>query len=138
MALIWSSENSFPTPHTRAVEQRQRLVGPVEVDQEQREMPPVVGVQEGIAVLPRVGDRLQESDALDQPPARLEAMRQRMMRPRVLALHLDRAARMRLGLVEPIALLQPEGIHAPDEMSVRGWRRTDARRSAAAPRRRRG
>ena len=37
-------------------------------------MPPVVGVHEGVAVLPGVGHRLQEGHALQQPAARLEAM----------------------------------------------------------------
>jgi hypothetical protein len=100
------------------VEQRQRLIEPVEVDQEEREMPPIVRVHEGVAVLPRIADRLEERHALDQPPARLEAMRQRVMRPRILALHLDRPAGLCLRLVEPIALLESEGVHPVDEMVV--------------------
>jgi hypothetical protein len=40
-------------------------------------------------------------------------MRQRMVRPRIAALHADRLAGVGFGLVQPIALLQPERMHAP-------------------------
>ena len=105
-------------PHALVME-RQRLVGSVEVDQEQREVPPVVRLHERIAVAPGVGHGTEEGDALQHAAARLQAMGDGVMRPRVVAVERQPVARRGLGLVEAIALLEAERIHAPDEAIVR-------------------
>ncbi len=107
-------------PHALVV-QRQRLVGAVEVDQEQREVPPVVRLHEGVAVAPGVGHRVEEGDALQHPAARFEAMGDGVMRPRIVAVERQPLARGGLGLVEAIALFEAERIHAPDEAVVLRW-----------------
>ena len=81
-------------------------------------MPPIVGIHEGIAVLPGVGHRLHERHAFNHAAARLQAMRDHVVRPGIAALHLDRLAGMGVGLVEAIALLQAESVHGPDIMVV--------------------
>ena len=101
------------TPHAR-VEQRQRLLGAVEIDQEEGEVPPVVGVHERVAAHPGVGHRFQEGHALQHLAARFQAMGDGVMRPGIAAVQDERLTRHRLGLVEAIALLQAEGIHGVD------------------------
>ena len=100
-------------PHAR-VEQGKRLVGAVEIDQEEGEVPPVVGVHEGVAADPGVGHRFQEGHALQHLAARFQAMGDRVVRPRIAAIQGERLARHGLGLVEAIALLQAERIHRVD------------------------
>ena len=104
-------------PHPAVVE-RQRFVGAVQVDQEQCEMPPVVGVHERVAVVPGVGDGTEEGDAFQHPAARFQAVRNGVMRPRIAAVDRQPLARGGLGLVEAIALFEAERVHAPDEAVV--------------------
>ena len=68
-------------------------------------MPPVVGVHEGVAVLPRVRHRLQEGDTVDHAAARLEAMGNHVMGPRIAPVDRQRLAPQRLCLVDAVALL---------------------------------
>ena len=111
-------------PDARVVEV-ERLVGTVEIDQEEAEMPPVMRLHEGVAAGPGIRHRAHPRDALQHLAARLQAMRHGVMRPRIVAIHLDGLARTGFGLVDAMALLQPEGAHAMDEMVV-GIGRQDA------------
>jgi hypothetical protein len=61
----------------------------------------------------QIGMALHEVDALLQRTARLQDMGDGVMRPGIGTIHLQRPARRRLRLDEPVRLLQPEGIAAP-------------------------
>ena len=86
-------------------------------------MPPVVGVHEGVAVLPRIRHRLQEGDAIDHAAARLQAMGDDVMRPGIAPVDGQCLAPQRLGLVDAIALFQAEGMHLMHEAVLRVGRR---------------
>ena len=68
------------------------------------------------------GGVFQELRALVHAAARQEYMREGVLRPRLLAPHRERRARLGLSLVEEMALLVAERLHAVDigNIGVRG------------------
>src|SRR6185312_3350825 len=115
-ALIWSSENSFHTPHTRvsnsasASSERSRSI-----------RNRARCHQLWVYMKELQSSHVSATDCRKATPSksRPRASRQCVMRPRILAPQLDGAACVRLRLVDAIALLEAEGIHAADEGSVR-------------------
>ena len=82
-------------------------------------MPPIVGVHEGVAALPGVGHLTQEGDSLQHLAARFQAMGDGVVRPRIAAVHRQRAAGRGLGLLDAVALLQAERMHGVDVAVLR-------------------
>ncbi|MCY1532757.1 hypothetical protein D9M68_680460 [compost metagenome] len=75
-------------------------------------MPPVVRDHEGVEPGPGVAHAAHERQPLGQPAFGEHHVRQRMVRPRLLAAQADRTARAGLGLAQQVALLVAEGRHA--------------------------
>ena len=74
---------------------------------------------ERVETRPGTGDPLEETRSFIDPPAGEHDVRERMLRPRFLALESERRARRLLGLVEQVTLLVGEGRHAVHVGNIR-------------------
>ena len=100
--------------------ERTRVVVAIQV--EQRHMPPVVRIHEGVAVLPGIGEAFHPGETLVHPALSLHHMGDGMVGPGISAIHLHRPASGGLGFLEAVALFVAEGDHAVDEMVLRTGR----------------
>ena len=75
-------------------------------------MPPVVGVHERVEIDPGLLRLRKELHALGDPPTPEHHMRQRMLRPRLFGLQLQRQPRLALRRLEVMQLLVGKGQHA--------------------------
>ena len=119
MALIWSSEKSFHTPQTRLSNSASASSGRSRSIRNSARCH-----QLWVYMKELQSSHVSLTDCRNATPStsRPRASRQcasAWCAHGILALHLDRLAGMRLGLVDPIALLQAEGIHAPDDSDCR-------------------
>ena len=98
-----------------------------EADVEQRFMPPVVGVHEGVEISPGALRLGQKFDPLADAAGRQHDVGEGVLCPRLLLLELERAAGRGLGLLQLVHLLVAKGEHAV-EMRIVGVRRFGALR----------
>ncbi len=121
------------TPHLPVV-QPERVRPVAQLDVEERLVPPVVRLHERVQPDPGVADLGHERPAFLEAPLGQHHVRQRVVRPRLLAPHRDAAPRRGFRRPEQVALLVPEGRHAVQPRQVaRG--RGDLQRQAQHARR---
>jgi hypothetical protein len=95
-----------------AVMQLQRFVMARILHQEQRQVPPVVRLHEGVEPRPAAARALHEGQTLVHTALGQQHMGQRMVGPGLLEAQLQRLARRALGLAQQMALLIGKGQHA--------------------------
>ena len=111
------------------VVQGQHFVIALLLDQEQRQVPPVVRDHEGVKARPGATDLAHEINALLHTALGQHDVGERVMRPRLLAAQGDGVARRCLCPFEEMALLPGKGRHAVQVRHV-GRRRQRGQRHA--------
>ena len=94
----------------RRVEQRQALVDLAEFVVEQRQVPPIVDLEEAV-LRPGFGIVAHPGNAVALPALHLHDMRHRVLRPAVARLDPDGVPSQRFGAGVVAHLLEAEGLH---------------------------
>ncbi|NNJ15693.1 hypothetical protein CSV86_010825 [Pseudomonas putida CSV86] len=114
LGILWQDP-----PHVPVVDlQHPRLVAAGQV--EQRQVPPVVGVHEGVQAFPVPADLLQEGDAFLDPACGEHHVGQGVLGPGLVGLDRQGLARAGFGLFQQVALLVGEGQHGVALGNLRG------------------